>query len=93
MEAFMNYYGSPAFLGMQFFTFPIIVTIMSVLLTFLFRKITISVVVIFLIFAPFFLYAYSQFIVSYELFLIPLILYILIAYFVGKRTIKFISRS
>ena len=93
VQAFWDYFGGMGFLNMLFVYFPIGVAIISVLLTLLFRKTFVPVIVVSLIFGSFFIYTYTQFNATFENFLIPLIIYILIAFLLGKITKKFVIKA
>ncbi|WP_028782337.1 hypothetical protein [Thalassobacillus devorans] len=92
MEAFMDYFGGIGFLDVLFFYFPIGVVIISALLTLLFRKTFVPVIVVLVLFGTFFIYSYSQLNTSYVDFLVALIGYIIIAFLIGKFTQKVIVK-
>jgi hypothetical protein len=84
MQGFINYFGTDyGFIGCLMFYFPLGVIVIGGLLTFLTRKVSVSPIVIALVFGSFFLYAYSQFDAVATNFIIPLISYIIISILVS----------
>ncbi|MEW4305956.1 hypothetical protein [Rossellomorea marisflavi] len=92
MNEFMDYFGGMGFINLLLVYFPIGVVVISVALTMIFKKTSVSVIAVLILFGTFFAYSYSQFNTSYVDFLVALIGYIVIAFLIGKVTELVVSR-
>lgn len=92
MNAFMDYFGGMGFINLLLVYFPIGVVVISVGLTMIFKKTSVPVIAVLILFGTFFTYSYAQFNTSYVDFLVALIGYIVIAFLTGKLTELIASR-
>lgn len=88
----MDYFGGMGFINLLLVYFPIGVVVISVALTMIFKKTSVSVIAVLILFGTFFAYSYSRFNTSYVDFLVALIGYIVIAFLIGKVTELVVSR-